>query len=481
MVGGNIMNKSTTILACGILALACTRVATEPLEIQIPEEYITITATTGDAAETKVQLTTGSAANKMQLIWSPADRIGVYAPYSNEPFTLSSGSMSATAQFTGAAADIYTPCTDGGWSALYPYQSYEDSRLQGDSENGDRHECYLNAYQRATEGSFDRNSFLMLAHSATLGNFSFKPLVALLKVTPQFDCKQIYLTARQPSGTYVRISGGTAFYWNSGDPLMVAVPTFNLSSNSTSIILSGNIEAGKDYYMCVYPMEMPEGFDLSFVATDGTRYVRGTGKSFTPARGRIYDMGEFSIAGTSWTQTIAAPDANGHTFVDLGFVHDGKKLYFADRNLGASDIDRLGDTYYWGDVNPSPSTNSYKPGSKNMDIGGNVSYDAATNNWGGDWRIPGVVHLNILCYDFPSTRFLSIDWDTSRATNGNTFTSSIPGYEGATIFLPEGQYWTSEYYRSSGKYYCLSAHSSISSWSVYSPIVYQPIRPVIFK
>jgi hypothetical protein len=161
-------------------------------------------------------------------------------------------------------------------------------------------------------------------------------------------------------------------------------------------------------------------------------------------------------------------------------VHDGKKLYFADRNLGASDIDLLGDTYYWGDVTPSPSTNSYKPGS-NMDIGGNVSYDAAANNWGGDWRIPGVDHLNLLCYDFPSTRFLSIDWDTSRATNGNTFTSSIPGYEGATIFLPEGQYWTSEYYRSSGKYYCLSAHSSISSWSVYYSTVYQPIRPVIFK
>ena len=481
MVGGNVMKKALIILAFGALAVACFKKESNPAEDIIPETgYITITATTDGSGDTKVQLTTGSAANKMQLIWSPADRIGVYKPDSNEPFTLSSGSMSATAQFTGAGADIYTPCTDGGWSALYPYQPYEDARLDGDSENGDRHGCYLNAYQRATEGSFDRNSFLMLAHSATLGNFSFKPLVALLKVTPQFDCKQIYLTARQPSGTFVRISGGTAFYWNSGDPLMVAVPTFNLSSNSTSIILSGNIEAGKDYYMCVYPMEMPEGFDLSFVATDGTRYVRGTGKSFTPARGRIYDMGEFSIAGTSWTQTIAAPDANGHTCVDLGFVHDGKKLYFADRNLGASDIDLLGDTYYWGDVNPSPSTNSYKPGS-NMDIGGNVSYDAATNNWGGDWRIPGVDHLNLLCYDFPSTRFLSRDWDTSRATNGNTFTSSIPGYEGATIFLPEGQYWTSEYYRSSGKYYCLSAHSSISSWSVYSSTVYQPIRPVIFK
>ena len=101
------MKKALIILAFGALAVACFKNESNPAEDIIPETgYITITATTDGSGDTKVQLTTGSAANKMQLIWSPADRIGVYTPDSNEPFTLSSGSMSATAQFTGAGADI---------------------------------------------------------------------------------------------------------------------------------------------------------------------------------------------------------------------------------------------------------------------------------------------------------------------------------------------------------------------------------------
>ncbi len=476
------MKKALIIMAFGALALACSKTEPAPAEdiVPLPDGYITITATADGSGDTKVQLTTGSAANKMQLIWSATDRIGVYVPDSNVPFSLSSGSLSATAQFTGNATDLYTPCRDGGWSALYPYQDRKDAGITG-SGSTDYYSCTLKAYQAATEGSFDRNCFLMLAHSATLGDFSFKPLVALLKVTPQFDCKQIYLTARQPTGTYVRISGGAGFDWNAGAPSMYAAPSYNLASNSTSIILTGNIEAGKDYYICVYPMTMPEGFDLSFVATDGKVYVRGSGKSFTPARGKIYDLGDFSVAGTSWAEVKAAPDANGHTIIDLGLVVDGKKLYFADRNLGASAIDQLGDSYYWGDVNPRPSNNPYNPGS-NLDIGGNISYDAATKNWGGDWRIPGISHLDVLWGDVPSTPFISIVWDTSRAINGHTVTSSIPGYEGASIFIPEGRYWTSEYYRSSDKHYCLWMYESDRRSSFfYSPNVELLIRPGIFK
>ena len=109
------MKKALIILAFGAFALACSKIESAPAEdiVPLPDGYITITATADGSGDTKVQLTTGSAANKMQLIWSAIDRIGVYAPDSNVPFSLSYGSLSATGKFTGDATDLYSPCRDG--------------------------------------------------------------------------------------------------------------------------------------------------------------------------------------------------------------------------------------------------------------------------------------------------------------------------------------------------------------------------------
>lgn len=454
---------------------------------------IRITATADAVKGTRVSITDGTSGKK-QLLWSTGDRIAVYVTPDNVPFTLESGEMTSRATFIGEPG-IYTACDDGCWAALYPYRTGSYHNVTMDSNNKDHFGCVLNAYQRATDNSFDRESFLMLAHSATLGEFAFKPVVSLLKVTPQFDCKQIFITARQGS-TYARIAGVGRFMWENGKPVMSEFPYYSHGFNSTSISLSGNIKAGVDYYICVFPMTIPEGFDLSFLAADGTMYVRGSDNPFTPEMGKIYDMGEFSVSGTPWTEVKAAPNANGHSYIDLGLVIDGHKIYFADRNLGADAVDGTGDYYYWGSTSPNPSTNGYSPGKTTIDIGGNASYDAAASNWGGDWRMPSSTHLLFIGYETPCVDLVSADWDTSHSVAGYTVTSMIPGYEGASIFIPaagyyssgaesigkSGMYWCSDYYSSNTKYkyfYFNSYEKKDNYRTTYK--MYYTIRPVIVQ
>lgn len=420
---------------------------------------IQITATAEPATQSRAQIIPGDA-GKMQIIWSAGDQFALYVNPDNIPFTLLSGASSPVATFSGEHP-VGTACDDGGWAALYPYQTGSRAKISMSSDFVDTFGCELPAYQRATDNSFDRNSFLMLAHSATLGDFSFKPLVALLKVTPQFGCKQIILSARQSDPNYARIAGCAGFIWNGGDPLLEAGPTFNYGFNSSSIVLSGNITAGNDYYICVLPMTIPDGFDLIFLAEDGTQYVRGFASSFTPARGKIYDMGSFSTDGTPWTQVKPAPDANGHPYVDLGLVIDGQKVYFADRNVGADAADATGDYYYWGSTKPYPSTTYYDPYRTAVDIGGDATYDVAAKDWGGAWRMPAQNHLLFVGYETPCVDWIDVTWDTTHAIAGYTLTSRVPGYEGVSLFLPaagyldggspvsvgeSGKYWYSNYY-----------------------------------
>ena len=481
-------------LVCAAVS-ACTK--TEEASI------IQITATAEPAALTRTQIIPGDP-GQMQVIWSAGDQIAIYVNPDNIPFTLVSGASTPTATFSGEHP-VGSACNEGGWAALYPYQTGAHAKIAMDTNGKDTYGCELKAYQRATDYSFDRNSFLMLAHSATLGDFAFKPLVALLKVTPQFNCKQIILTARQKDPSYARIAGTAGFRWNAGDPILETGPTYSYGFNSSSIVLSGSITVGNDYYICVLPMTIPDGFDLGFLAEDGTLYVRGFASAFTPERGKIYDMGTFSIADTPWTQVKAAPNANGHPYVDLGLVIDGQKVYFADRNVGADAVDATGDYYYWGSTKPYPSTNYCDPYRTQVDIGGNTSYDAAAKDWGGDWRMPAQNHLSFMGYETPCVGLVTATWDTSHAIAGYAVTSSIPGYEGVSFFLPaagqhyngsptgvgeQGNYWYSDYYYSSMygtrtyKFNYLHLTSSEKNHAYYGQSSYNhyfTIRPVMVQ
>ena len=96
----------------------------------------------------------------------------------------------------------------------------------------------------------------------------------------------------------------------------------------------------------------------------------------------------------------AEPDTQSHDYVDLGIeMSDGKKLYFATRNVGETSPGGIGSTVYrwgttieWGAAWTPEAKNEDWPAGHKLD----AAHDIATIEWGGDWHTPSVEEWNLL-------------------------------------------------------------------------------------
>ena len=182
-------------------------------------------------------------------------------------------------------------------------------------------------------------------------------------------------------------------------------------------------------------------------------------------------------------ETPETPNANVHEYVDLGL-----SVKWATCNVGATSPEEYGNYYAWGEVNTKGTyteANSLTYGMQMNDITGNTQYDAATANWGGDWRMPTKVEQNELLV------YCTWTWTTQNGVNGY----NVEGPNGNSIFLPAagyrsgsslygagvyGGFWNSMPYGSnSGSAYYLDFSSS--SLYMYYDYRYEgrSVRPVI--
>jgi hypothetical protein len=122
--------------------------------------------------------------------------------------------------------------------------------------------------------------------------------------------------------------------------------------------------------------------------------------------------------------------------VDLGL-----SVKWACCNVGANSPEDYGDYFAWGETNPKSSytwanyqhwvdcdgDGSWTPGESTIDsdISG-TQYDAATANWGGDWRMPTKSEIKELMDN------CTWEWTTLNGVNG----CKVTGPNGNSIFLP---------------------------------------------
>ena len=169
------------------------------------------------------------------------------------------------------------------------------------------------------------------------------------------------------------------------------------------------------------------------------------------------EVGFFTLPGVGVT----------HEFVDLGLPSG---TLWATCNVGANLPEEYGAYFAWGETQPKEvydwSTYQYSNGDYNLltkycnnpDYGYNgftddlttllSEDDAATVNWGDEWRMPTIEQFEELYYNTTCT------WITHNGVNGRLFTAS----NGNSVFLPAagyrqnissndigfwGEYWTS--------------------------------------
>jgi hypothetical protein len=133
---------------------------------------------------------------------------------------------------------------------------------------------------------------------------------------------------------------------------------------------------------------------------------------------------------------------NGHTYVDLGLPSG---TLWAACNVGANTPEGYGDFFAWGETYPKDcynwSTYKYCNGSwRNLTKYSTKSShgvvdnlvvlqpidDAATANWGDEWRMPTLAEWMVLFHN------TSCEWVIQNGVNGGLFTAM----NGNSIFLP---------------------------------------------
>ena len=157
----------------------------------------------------------------------------------------------------------------------------------------------------------------------------------------------------------------------------------------------------------------------------------------------IYENGYLTLGIEVSVSTSVAPDE--HEYIDLGLPSG---LLWATCNVGADSPEDYGDYFAWGEIQPKDvynwNTYQYCMGSTNMltKYCNNSSYglngftdnlttllpedDAATANWGADWRMPTKEEWQELYNNTTCT------WTTQNGVNGRLYTSN----NGNSLFLP---------------------------------------------
>ena len=244
--------------------------------------------------------------------------------------------------------------------------------------------------------------------------------------------------------------------------LFSAVCGGEVVSNGESVVVARGVCWSIEQNPTIEDSHTTDGVSTGIYTSSLTELTQGTTyyvRAYAINANGITAYGEERTFKTLALYSPATGTSNGYGYVDLGL-----SVKWATCNVGATSPEEYGDYFAWGETSTTAEYNSYNCPTYELSISqlqtqgyidseGNLTsqYDAATANWGGDWRMPTYDELNEL-----STK-CTWEW-----INNNDFKGySVTGPNGNNIFLPaagdrigsslyyagsDGCYWSSTPY-----------------------------------
>ena len=390
------------------------------------------------------------------------------------------GTYTTTYNYTAAAGGALSPTTasnqfyyetDGSSSdiiAYYPATASTTFPVQANQTSDDNYKASDLMWAQVTD-QLPTNSTVNLEFSHLLT----KIIVNATAGTGVSSITSVTLNSVKPKVTFTPADGTVALA--------------SSDNAATSITMSNEGAA-------LIPPQTIDGNFITITTNAGTAVYAVENKEF--AAGHQYTLNITVNAAaigatntiTGWTDTasqvvqptvevgISLPDRTpaGVNAVDLGLyvggADSGKKLYWADRNIGATSVMDYGLYFAWGDVlgrsgavsSGTTAADGYSfswtntPYNYGSNIFAATKYnstdglttleacdDAASMNWGGKWRMPTKAEMEALVT-------LTNSWISnynSSGVAGRTFTGN-----GYTIFLPAAGYRNNTSMKNQGSY-----------------------------
>ncbi|MBR3745086.1 MAG: hypothetical protein IKN31_08335 [Bacteroidales bacterium] len=500
------MKKSLVLALLAFLAISSCQ---KPETKDVVSEDIVFTATMEAIIDDATAVDTKTSLDNGNIRWKQGDQVSIFnASYVNECHQVTDESDGKT------YASFYQVSRPGGFVAggeipnnvaFYPYAS-----TAGIAKSGNNYvisDIALPATQDYANASFGSGAFPMAAMTGSTGDFylKFKNVLGGLKL--QLKGTAAITSISVTGNNSEKLCGAASVTVSS-----TADPTIELTdATATTVTLDCgdgvqlDAETATAFVIALPPRTMNGGFTVTVTDSQGREMEIKTTKSQTITRSNILKMPAVTVDSTP-----------SHEYVDLGLTSGVK---WATCNVGASAPEEYGDYFAWGETEPYYScldpltwkdgkSSGYTWGTYKWCEGsydtqtkyctnssfGNVDGkavldpedDAATANWGGNWRMPTDEEWAELLNECTWT------WTTLNGVNGRLVTSNT---NGNSIFLPApgswfetereddnvvGDYWSSSLYPGSSDYaWCMYVDGYSIFHTSYCRFFGQSVRPVM--